>query len=221
MRNTNLYFGLAAAPTQAFSDHTAQTLQLTSSGVGSFNNPLPKGVNFIKNKGLKVTVVANNPGVVAASQQFGSGYGTVDIGDVVDISKACTIHPTSGLITIATAGEFGHTISSTGTENDFTVTALKPYATGHGIVYNSSKLVGVAVSGAATTALNFVDCAGDEHTADTITITQGSNNKQKDFIAALMDVVADDNKVSGLVVVRDNMRDISLANHANPATTVA
>ena len=88
-------------------------------------------------------------------------------------------------------------------------------------MYNSSKLVGVAISGAATTALNFVDCAGVEHAADTVTITQGSNNKQKDFIAALMDVVADDNKVSGLVVVRDDMRDISLANHANPATAVA
>ena len=218
MRNTNLYFGLSAAPTMAFSNHTAQTLQLTT---GGFNNPFPKGVNFITNGGLKVTVVANNPGTVAASQRFGSGYGTVTAGDVVDITKACTIHATSGLITIATAGEFGHTISSTGTENDFTVTGLKPFATGHGIVYNSSKLVGVAISGAATTALNFVDCGGAEHTADTVTITQGSNNKQKDFIAALMDVVADDNKVSGLVVVRDDMRDISLANHANPATAVA
>jgi predicted RNA-binding protein with RPS1 domain len=76
-------------------------------------------------------------------------------------------------------------------------------------MYSSGKLVGTAVSGGATTALNFVDNAGVLAATDTITITHASG-KQKEFIEDLMDVVADDNKVAGMVVVRDDMRDLSL-----------
>jgi len=201
MRNTNLYFGLTGAATMAFDTHAAQTLQLTT---GGFNNPLPAGVNFIKNGGLKVTVTYN------ANHVYGTGY--TNLSGEVDITAACTIHASSGLITIATATADpvnGWTKSSTATENDLDVTQLKPYAPAHGIAYNSSKLVGTAVSGGSTTALNFVDNAGVFAATDTITITHASS-KQKEFIADLMDVVADDNKVSGLVVVRDDMRDLSL-----------
>jgi len=201
MRNTNLYFGLTGAATMAFDDHAAQTLQLTT---GGFNNPLPAGVNFIKNGGLKVTVTYN------ANHTYGSAY-TATSGEV-DITAACTIHATSGLITITDASTDtvnGWTKSSTASENDLDVTQLKPYAPAHGIAYSSSKLVGTAVSGGATTALNFVDNAGVLAATDTITITHASG-KQKEFIADLMDVVADDNKVSGLVVVRDDMRNLSL-----------
>ena len=44
MRNTNLYFGLTAAASQAFANvdcSGAQTFQLTT---GGFNNPIPVGV---------------------------------------------------------------------------------------------------------------------------------------------------------------------------------
>ena len=201
MRNTNLYFGLTAAATMPFNNHAAQTLQLTT---GGFNNPLPAGVNFIKNGGLKVTVTfANN-------HTYGTGY--TNLSGEVDITAACTIHVSSGLITIATAAADpvnGFTKSGTATQNDFDVTQLKPYAPAHGIAYNSSKLVGTAVSGGSTTALNFVDNAGVLAATDTITVTHAAS-KQKEFIADLMDVVADDNRVSGLVVVRDDMRNLSL-----------
>lgn len=201
MRNTNLYFGLTGAATMAFDNHTAQTLQLTT---GDFNNPLPAGLNFITNGGLKVTVAYH------AEHTYGTAY-TATSGEI-DITAACTIHVSSGLITIATAAADpvnGWTKSGTGANNDLDVTQLKPYAPAHGIMYSSGKLVGTAVSGGATTALNFVDNAGVLAATDTITITHASG-KQKEFIEDLMDVVADDNKVAGMVVVRDDMRDLSL-----------
>lgn len=201
MRNTNLYFGLTAAATMAFDNHTAQTLQLTT---GDFNNPLPAGLNFITNGGLKVTVDYH------AEHTYGTAY-TATSGEI-DITAACTIHVSSGLITIATAAADpvnGWTKSGTGANNDLDVTQLKPYAPAHGIMYSSGKLVGTAVSGGSTTALNFVDNAGVLAATDTVTVTHAAS-KQKEFIEDLMDVVADDNKVAGMVVVRDDMRDLSL-----------
>lgn len=201
MRNTNLYFGLTAAATMAFENHTAQTLQLTT---GDFNDPLPAGLNFITNGGLKVTVDYH------AEHTYGTAY-TATSGEI-DITAACTIHISSGLITIATAAADpvnGWTKSGTGANNDLDVTQLKPYAPAHGIMYSSGKLVGTAVSGGSTTALNFVDNAGVLAATDTVTVTHAAS-KQKEFIEDLMDVVADDNKVAGMVVVRDDMRDLSL-----------
>jgi len=207
MRNTNLYFGLTAAATQAFDNvdcSGAQTFQLTT---GGFNNPIPVGVDFLANGGAKVTVTAH------ANHAFGSAYGTVTAATEVDITAACTIHISNATITVntvATDAVNGFTgDASTAANNDFDVTQLKPYAPAHGIMYSSGKLVGTAVSGGATTALNFVDNAGVLAATDTITVTHATG-KQKEFIEDLMDVVADDNKVSGMVVVRDDMRDISL-----------
>lgn len=208
MRTNYLYFGLTAAATQTFDNVAVGTpsFQLTTSG---FNNPIPKGEDFINNGGLKVEVTK------IAGYTFGTGYTNLPAnGQLVDISKACTIHATNGTITVATTTADpvnGFDYSSTQADNDGTiVTQLKPYATGHAICYSSDKLVGTAISGAATTALNFVDAAGTLAAVDTITITQGSNNKQKEFITALMDVVADDNRITGMTVVRDDLRDISL-----------
>jgi len=211
MRNTNLYFGLTAAASQTFDNEANQVLALTT---GGFNDPLPAGEDFITNGGLKVTVVANDPGTTADNQQFGSAYGTVTTGDTVDITAACTIHASNGQITMATVASDavnGFTINTdTTTDNDaIIVTQLKPYAPAHGIMYNSSKLVGTAVSGGATTALNFVDNAGVLAATDTITVTHGSG-LQKTFMQELTDVIADDNKVAGMVIVRDDMRDINL-----------
>ena len=207
MRNTNLYFGLTAAATQAFDDvdcSGAQTFQLTT---GGFNNPIPVGEAFLSNGGAKVTVTAH------ANHTFGTAYGSPGAGTEVDITAACTIHATNGTITVAkvaTDAVNGFTgDASTAANNDFDVTQLKPYAPAHGIMYSSGKLVGIAVSGGATTALNFVDNAGVLAATDTITVTHGSG-LQKTFMQELTDVVADDNKVAGMVVVRDDMRDINL-----------
>lgn len=204
MRNTNLYFGLTAAATQSFANITAQTFQLTT---GGFNNPLPAGVLFIANGGLKVTITSG------AGTTWGSHYGTPADGDVVEIHpNALAIHVSNGTITVVAASTdavYGWTKSGTGAQNDVVVTQLKPYAPAHGIMYSSGKLVGTAVSGGATTALNFVDNAGVLAATDTITITHASG-KQKEFIEDLMDVVADDNRVSGMVVVRDDMRLLNL-----------
>jgi len=215
MRDKYLYFGLNAAGTEAFDDHTAQTVQLTT----GFVNPIPVGTDYLANGGAKVTVTYN------ANHTYGTAYAGMT--GEIDITKGCTIHATSALISIATAAAdpvYGWTKSSTGSENDLDVTQLKPYDTGDGYVYNSKYLTGVAVAGATTTALHFQGKTGDvgaTHDLDTITVTHGSA-KNKEFIQELTDVIADDNKVSGMVVVRDDMRDINLsAQNASVIASVA
>jgi hypothetical protein len=207
MRDKYLYFGLNPAGTEAFDNHTAQTLQLTT----GFVDPFPTGVDYLANGGAKVTVTYN------ANHTYGTAY-TATSGEI-DITAGCTIHGTSGLITIATAAAdpvYGWTKSGTGSENDLDVTQLKPYDLGDGYVYNSRYLTGVNVTGATTTDLHFQAKTGDTgaatsgaHGLDTITVTHGSG-KFKEFAQELTDVIADDNKVSGMVVVRDDMRDINL-----------
>lgn len=204
MRDKYLYFGLAAAGTEAFDNHTAQTLQLTT----GFVDPVPVGVNYLANGGAKVTVTYN------ANHTYGTAYAGMT--GEIDITKGCTIAATGGLITIATADDdpvYGWTKSSTGSENDLDVTQLKPYESADGFVYNSKYLRGVHYQTATTTELHFQGKTGDvgaTHDVDTITVTHGSA-KFKEFANELTDVIADDNKVSGMVVVRDDMRDINLS----------
>lgn len=221
MRDKYLYFGLNAAGTQAFNNvdcSSAQTFQLTT----GFVNPIPTGVNFLANGGAKVTVTAH------ANHVFGSAYGSPEAGDEIDITAACTIHATDGTITVAkvaTDAVNGFTgDASTAANNDFDVTQLKPYDAGDGFVYNSKYLRGVHYQTASTTELHFQGKTGDfgaTHDVDTITVTHGSA-KFKEFAQDLTDVIADDNKVSGLVVVRDDMRDINLTSaNASEIASVA
>jgi len=213
MRDKYLYFGLAAAGTETFSNQADQTLELTT----GFVNPIPVGTDYLTNGGAKVTVVAASSGTTAADQQWGSAYGTVVAGQTIDITKGCTIHATTAVITMKTVAEdavYGFTIDTdTTSDNDnIVVTQLKPYEGSDGWCYNSRYLRGVSVAGATTTALHFQGKTGDvgaTHDLDTITVTHGST-KNKEFIQELTDVIADDNKVSGMVVVRDDMRDINL-----------
>ena len=214
MRDKYLYFGLAAAGTETFNNQADQTLELTT----GFVNPIPVGVNYLANGGAKVEVTAHSSGTVAASQQWGSGYGTVTAGDVVDITKGCTIHATSAVITMKTVAQdpvYGFTIDTdtTGNNDNIVVTQLKPYESADGFVYNSKYLRGVHYQTATTTELHFQGKTGDvgaTHDVDTITVTHDSA-KFKEFANELTDVIADDNKVSGMVVVRDDMRDINLS----------
>lgn len=209
MRDKYLYFGLNAAGTEAFNNvdcSSAQTFQLTT----GFVNPIPTGINFLANGGAKVTVTAH------ANHSFGTAYGSPTAGDEVDITAACTIHASNGTITVAkvaTDAVNGFTgDASTAANNDFDVTQLKPYDDGDGFVYNSKYLRGVHYQTATTTELHFQGKTGDfgaTHDVDTITITHGSA-KLKEFAQDLTDVIADDNRVSGMVVVRDDMRDINL-----------
>ena len=221
MRDKYLYFGLNAAGTEAFNNvdcSSAQTFQLTT----GFVNPIPTGVNFLANGGAKVTVTAH------ANHVFGSAYGSPEAGDEIDITAACTIHATDGTITVAKVaadavnGFTGD--ASTAANNDFDVTQLKPYDAGDGFVYNSKYLRGVHYQTASTTELHFQGKTGDfgaTHDVDTITVTHGSA-KFKEFAQDLTDVIADDNKVSGLVVVRDDMRDINLTSaNASEIASVA
>ena len=209
MRDKYLYFGLNAAGTEAFDNvdcSSAQTFQLTT----GFVNPIPTGINFLANGGAKVTITAH------ANHSFGTAYGSPTAGDEVDITAACTIHASNGTITVAkvaTDAVNGFTgDASTAANNDFDVTQLKPYDDGDGFVYNSKYLRGVHYQTATTTELHFQGKTGDfgaTHDVDTITITHGSA-KLKEFAQDLTDVIADDNRVSGMVVVRDDMRDINL-----------
>ena len=209
MRDKYLYFGLNAAGTEAFNNvdcSSAQTFQLTT----GFVNPIPTGINFLANGGAKVTITAH------ANHSFGTAYGSPTAGDEVDITAACTIHASNGTITVAKVSSDavnGFTgDESTAANNDFDVTQLKPYDDGDGFVYNSKYLRGVHYQTATTTELHFQGKTGDfgaTHDVDTITVTHGSA-KFKEFAQELTDVIADDNKVSGMTVVRDDMRDINL-----------
>lgn len=220
MRDKYLYFGINSAASQAFENvdcSSAQTFQLTTSG---FADPIPTGVNFLTNGGAKVTVTAH------ANHTFGSAYGSPVAGTEVDITAACTIHATDGTITVTKAGSSDDPVNgftgdeSTADNNDFDVTQLKPYDDGDGFVYNSKYLKGIAVSGATTTALNFEAKTGDANAKDVLTVTHGSA-KHKEFAQGLTDVIADDNKVSGMVVVVDDMRSLKLAHDAAAIASVA
>lgn len=220
MRDKYLYFGINAAATQAFDNvdcSGAQTFQLTT---GGFANPIPTGVNFLTNGGAKVTITAH------ANHSFGTAYGTVIAGTEVDITKACTIHASNGTITVAKVADDavnGFTgDASTAANNDFDVTQLKPYDDGDAFVYNSRHLKGIAVAGATTTALNFVAKTGDTASQhiDVVTVTHGSA-KFKEFAQGLTDIIADDNKVSGMVVIADDMRGLTMPEDASSIASVA
>tara|TARA_R110002096_G_C14551223_1_gene719225 strand:+ start:814 stop:1476 length:663 start_codon:yes stop_codon:yes gene_type:complete len=201
MRDKYLYFGLNVAGTEAFDNHAAQTLQLTT----GFVNPIPVGVNYLANGGAKVTVTYN------AEHTYGTAYAGMT--GEIDITKGCTIHVTSALITIATAAAdpvYGWTKSGTANNNDLDVTQLKPYDTGDCFVYNSRYLRGMHYQTTTTTELHFQGKTGDVGAlddVDTITVTHGAT-KHKEFIGGLSDILADDKAVSGMVVVADNMRGI-------------
>jgi len=216
MRDKYLYFGLDAAASETISgvDCTG-TQALTGLNTSNFDNPTPDGVNFIANGGMKVTVLVAYDDD-ANDMTFGTAYGTPSAGDTVDISAACTYHATTGVITItkvATDAVNGFTGDQNTTgHNDFIITQLKPYLAGNAYVYNSKYLRGVHYQTATTTELHFQGKTGDLgalNDVDTITVTHGSQ-KHKEFMQDLTDVIADDNKVNGMVVVCDDMRSLYL-----------
>ena len=214
MRNNYLYFGVDAAATMAFDNHAAQTLQLTT---GGFDNPVPTGTDFIKNGGLKVTVTYN------ANHTYGTYYTAGMLAGEVEIHPNALTYDGTDTITIATAAAdpvYGWTKSSTGSENDLDVTQLKPYVEGNGYVYNARYLKGMAVAGATTTDLNFQAKTGDANAIDIMTVTHDSA-KFKEFVQNVTDVIADDNKVKGMVVVVDDMRSLKLANDVAGIASVA
>ena len=207
IRDKYLYFGLDQGASETFDNLDCSGAQTITLDTTNFDNPTPDGENFITNGGLKVTVVAH------ANQSFGTAYsnGSPVAGTTVDISKACTIHATTGAITIAKVADDavnGFTGSSTATENDsIIVTQLKPYLTGNGYVYNSRYLQGMHYQTTTTTELHFQGKTGDvgaTSDVDTITVSHGTK-KHKEFMQELLDVIADDNAVKGMVVVCDDM----------------
>ena len=215
MRDKYLYFGLNPAGTEAFTNHAAQTLQLTT----GFVDPIPVGTDYLANGGAKVTVTYN------ANHAYGTAYAGMT--GEIDITKACTIHATSALITIATAAADpvnGFTIDGvTAGNNDFDVTQLKPYDTGDCFVYNSRYLRGMHYQTTTTTELHFQGKTGDVGAlddVDTITVTHGAA-KHKEFIGGLSDILADDKAVSGMVVVADDMRGVFMPHDQAVIASVA
>ena len=214
MRDKYLYFGLLASGTEAFENHTAQTLQLTT----SFVNPIPVGADYLTNGGAKVTVTYH------AEHTYGTAYAGMN--GEIDITKGCTIAASGGLITIATAAAdpvYGWTKSGTGASNDLDVTQLKPYDLGDGYVYNSRHLRGMHYQSTTTTELHFQGKTGDKGAlddVDTIRVTHGTG-KHKEFLQGLTDIIADDKAVSGMVVIADDMRSIVMPHDKSVIASVA
>jgi len=214
MRDKYLYFGLDQGASETISavDCTgAQTLSALNTS--NFDNPTPDGVNFIANGGMKVTIPAAYDGN-ANDMEFGTAYNSPIAGQVVDISAACTYHATTGVITITKVDDdpvngFTGDQDSTG-HNDFTITQLKPYLAGNAYVYNSRYLQGMHYQSTTTTELHFqgktgdLSDTGDASDVDTITVSHGTK-KHKEFMQELLDVIADDNKVNGMIIVCDDM----------------
>ena len=213
MRDKYLYFGLNAAGTEAFDNHTAQTVQLTT----GFVNPIPVGVDYLTNGGAKVTVAYH------AEHTYGTAY-TATSGEI-DITAGCTIHPTSALITIATAAAdpvYGWTKSGTGANNDLDVTQLKPYDAGDGYVYNSKYLNGMHYQTTTTTELHFQGQTGKigaTNDDDVFVVTHGTG-KHKEFMRGLTDIVASDSAVDGMVVIADDMRAIVMPHDESAIASV-
>jgi hypothetical protein len=218
MRDKYLYFGVGAAASESFTDQTAQAVTLNTS---NFDDPTPDGENFIANGGLKVTITSG------AGTTWGSHYGSPVDGAVVEIHpNALTYHATSGAITVATEGAdavYGWTKSATGTENDWVVTQLKPYLSGNGYVYNSRYLRGMNFQTSTKTELHFQGKSGDmgaTDDVDTITISHG-DDKHKEFMQGLTDIIADDKAVSGMVVIADDMRGVVMPHDDASIASVA
>tara|TARA_R100000152_G_C6746825_1_gene170381 strand:- start:15 stop:728 length:714 start_codon:yes stop_codon:yes gene_type:complete len=210
IRDKYLYFGLGPAASETISGVDCTGVQnLTALNTSNFDDPTPDGVNFIANGGLKIEIVAALDGD-ANDMVFGSAYGTVLAGKTVDITKACTYHATTGVITVAKVADdpvngFTGDQNTTG-HNDFIVTQMKPYLAGNAFVYNSRYLQGMHYQTATTTELHFqgkTGVVGATSAVDTITVTHGSQ-KHKEFMQELLDVIADDKKVNGMVVVCDD-----------------
>jgi len=226
MRDKYLYFGLDAAASETISavDCTG-TQNLSALNTSNFDDPTPDGVNFIANGGMKVEIVAAFDGD-ANDMVFGTGYGSVVAGDLVDISKACTYHATTGVITITkkandTVNGFTGDQNTTG-HNDFIVTQTKPYVAGNAYVYNSRYLRGMHYQTTTTTELHFQGKTGDMGAlddVDTITVTHGTQ-KHKEFMQQLADIIADDTAVSGMVVIRDDIRAINMPNDNSAITGI-
>lgn len=215
MRDKFLYFGgTATLGTESF-DNVAvgtPTVQLTT----GFQSPIPAQTDFLSSGGAKVTI----PSI--AGYTWGTAYGTPADAAVVDITKGCTI-TTGALITIKTTAQDavnGLDLSSVQGDNDTVlVTKLKPTSPEESMVYPASNLKGIAVAGASSTVLNFVAKTFDANAIDAITVAHGAA-KHKEFLNDLTDVIADDNKVSGMVVVVDDLRDLQLAGNAGGITAV-
>tara|TARA_R100000700_G_C3166949_1_gene141956 strand:- start:403 stop:1107 length:705 start_codon:yes stop_codon:yes gene_type:complete len=228
MRDKYLYFGLDQGASETISgvDCTgAQTLSALNTS--NFDDPTPDGVNFIANGGMKVTILAAFDDTTD-DMQFGTGYGTVAAGQTIDISAACTYHATTGVITITKVADdavngFTGDQDTTG-HNDFIITQLKPYLAGNAYVYNSRYLQGMHYQTTTTTELHFQAKTGDSGGLDTITVTHGTA-KHKEFMQELTDILADDNKVNGMVVVCDDMPTVGstvlTTNNASAIASVA
>jgi hypothetical protein len=207
IRDKYLYFGLGPAASEAFANTDCSGAVTLTLNTSNFDDPTPDGENFIANGGMKVEIVAH------ANHSFGTSYANVDTsaGATVDVSRSCTYHATTGAIgvtLVATDAVDGFTgDTSTAANNDFTVTQTKPYIAGNAYVYNSRYLQGMHYQTATTTELHFQGKTGDvgaTSDVDTITVTHGSQ-KAKEFMQDLLDVVADDNKVNGMVIVCDDI----------------
>ena len=218
-----LYFSKSVAAgdgQMTFDNEADQVLTLTT---GGFADPMPAGVDFITNGGLKVTVIANDPGTGSDNQQFGSAYGTVVTGDLVNITAACTIHVSSGAITMATVAADpvnGFTINTdTNADNDaIVVTQLKPYEPRDAFIFPASRFRGAAVSDATTTKLYFEALTGDGlfkiGVKEIVTITHDSG-KFKELSQLINDIIADPRQSPGMVRIADSLAGVYYG--GNPA----
>ena len=197
MENTYLYF-CKAAGTETLANQSAQAIQITT----STTDPVPPGADAPQLGVFKVTIP------YTTNMTLGSHYGSPAAGDILTLRiDGYTYHASNGTLTIPTASAdatYGFTDSGTTSENDYTITMLKPIDPDDCKMYPAANLRGIQPTAATTTALYFDALTGDANDVDTVTLTHTSAY-HKQLANAINDAVTRPENQGKVIVFADVM----------------
>lgn len=162
---------------QAFGTETISSTDATVQSTTSLVDPVSSlNADSITNGILKVVLTAH------ASHDFNAAFDSPSAGDLVDISSACTVGASNGIITIADKSGGGVDLSSTLNENVVTLSLLKHIDGGELCAWPASSFNGAHIGSANTETLLFFkaqtnDKLGNDGgiSVDTVTVTHGAN----------------------------------------------
>ena len=199
-----------ALGTETIND-TDATVQSTTSLIDPITS---LNADSITNGILKVEITAH------ADHDFAAAFGSPTAGTKVDISSACTVGASNGIITITNKAGGGVDVSATGTNNVVTLTLLKHIDPGKLCVWPASSFNGAHIGSANTETLLFFKAQTNDKlgtaggfAVDTVTITHGAN-KFKELLSMIKDGIS--SSKTGAVAEIANVGDSVFINN-NPA----
>lgn len=201
---------------QAFGAETISSTDATVQSTTSLVDPVSSlNADSITNGILKVTIT------VHAAHDFNeAAFGTPSVGAAVDISSACTVGASDGIITIKAKSAGGLDVSSTAGQNVVKLNLLKHIDGGELCTWPASSFKGAHIGSANTQTLLFFHAQTNDKlgtagglSVDTVTITHGAN-KFSDVLSMIKDAMSS-NK-GGLIAEVANVGDGIYINN-NPA----